>query len=75
MEIKKGTLLKVFHTRHGIFKGKATRDFDTDKETFYPISLEDDYVDGLRTIFYKGDTMPCRNTLCKIEIIGGYDGK
>ena len=70
MKIKKGTLLQVNHSRSGNWKGIATKDFDTEKEEFYPIALaQEKEVHGLNTIWEKGDNMPCRNTLCKIEAI------
>lgn len=68
MRIKKGTLLQVEHCRKGCFKGVATRDFDTEKETFYPIAVAPgDAVEGLNTEWREGEEIPCRNTLCKVE--------
>ena len=67
MEIKKGTLLKIYHQRKGIFYGEAIRDFNTEKEEFYPIKVKYKTVAGLSEIWEDGDTIPCRNTLCKIE--------
>ncbi|KKM25880.1 hypothetical protein LCGC14_1590470 [marine sediment metagenome] len=68
MKIKKGTLIKVKHSRSGTWTGIADRDFDTEEETFYPVSLAQDIsVEGLTNVWHKGDSMPCRNTLCTIE--------
>lgn len=70
MKIKKDTLLYIKHSRSGNWKGIATRDFDTDKEEFYPIALaQEEAVFGLNTTWEKGDNMPCRNSLCKVEIL------
>ena len=70
MNIKKGTLLNVKHSRLGSWKGIAIRDFDTTKETFYPIVLaQEQTVEGISTYWEMGELMPCKNSLCKIEII------
>ena len=46
MKIIKGTILKVYHKKKGVFCGKAKRDFDTDKEEFYPIILNEPLILG-----------------------------
>jgi len=71
MKIKEGTLLNVNHIRSGKWVGIATRDFDTDNEPLYPIALAQlKPVDGLITKarWVKGDNMPCRKTLCIIQV-------
>ena len=68
MKIKKGTLLQVKHSRSGNWKGIATKNFDTEKEEWYPIKLAEERVDGLNTSWFKGDDMPARNCLCKIKL-------
>ena len=72
MKIKKNTKLKVFHQRHGIFYGKAIKDFDTDLEEFYPIELDQLMLCGLNTDWVEGDYIPCRNSLCNLEILEEY---
>lgn len=69
MEIKKGTKLKVYHHRHGQFHGIAIKDFDTETEEFYPIELDEDMLCGMNTDWVRGDSVPCRNTLCELKII------
>lgn len=69
MKIIKGTILKVYHKRKGVFCGKAKRDFDTDKEEFYPIILDEPYLAGMNTEYFKGDDVECRDCLCKVEVI------
>lgn len=69
MKILKGSLLKVTHSRKGNFKGIAVEDFDTDVSEFYPIALADDYVTGLSNDWTYSETIPCRRSLCKIELI------
>ena len=68
MKIKKGTLLQVKHSRSGNWKGIATEDFDT-KDEWYSIALVNERVDGSNTSWVKGDKMPARGSLCKIEIL------
>jgi hypothetical protein len=71
MIVKKGQLLNVNHNRSGKWVGIATKDFDTEKEEWYPIALaQEKPVRGLarETIWESGDSMPCRNTLCFITI-------
>lgn len=43
----------------------ATRDFDTDKDEFYPIATYQ-IVFGMSTDWYPGEIVPCRNTNCTI---------
>jgi len=68
MNIKKDTILKIKHSRKGTFIGKAIKDFNTNDE-WYPIVVEDEEVKGINTIWEKGEDIPCRNSLCSIEII------
>jgi len=69
MEIKKGTLLEVNHSRRGKFVGVAEKDFDTDKIEFYPIAVaQEEIVEGLVNYWGMGSSIPCRNSLCKIKI-------
>lgn len=71
MKIKKDQALMIRHSRKGTFIGIADRDFDTEEETFYPISLADkEVVEGIATYWSNGDSIPCRDSLCKIELIG-----
>jgi len=69
MKIKKGTLLNVNHSRKGKFVGIAEKDFDTDKTEFYPIAVaQEKSVAGNTNSWGIGNSIPCRNSLCKIEI-------
>lgn len=69
IQIKKGTLLNVNHSRSGNWVGIATEDFDTEKDEWYPIALaQEQIVKGMRTYWTKGDSMPARRGLCKVEI-------
>lgn len=68
MIIKKGTKVRVKHCRKGNFNAVAIRDFDTEKETFYPFATLQ-YVRGMSTDWEEGETIECRNSLCSFEII------
>lgn len=69
MKVKKDQLLLVSHQRKGSFKGIAMRDFDTEEETFYPISVAEKTVVGLSNFWSCGESIPCRNSLCEIGLI------
>lgn len=69
MIINKGTLLIVQHCRQGTFKARALKTFDSGKEEFYPLMLEDTAVYGINTDWFKGDEIPCRASLAKITIV------
>lgn len=66
MKIKKGEILKITHNRKGTFLAKADRDFDTEKEEFYPVIVLDE-VKGLASIWKKGEYVACRSNHCSIE--------
>jgi hypothetical protein len=74
MEIKKGTLLNVKHSRKGRFLGIAREDFDTDKEEWYPINVAGgNKANGVSEFWNAGDEIPCRKDFTKVEVIS--DGK
>ena len=70
MVIKKGTKLKVFHSRKGTFVGIAFEDFDTDDE-WYNIAVADEQeeVVGLTKSWVAGEEAPCRKGLTHITVI------
>ena len=70
MEIKKGTKLKVFHSRKGHFVGIASADFNTDDE-WYNIAVADEQkeVSGLTKSWLAGEETPCRKGLTHITVI------
>lgn len=76
MILKKNEIVNVKHKRLGDFTGIVARDFDTDKEEFYPINLaQDDPVYGISHTFSKGDSMPCRNILTELIVIVSLEEK
>lgn len=69
MLIPKGTKLFVRHSRSGNWYGVATEKFDTEKDEWYPIALDqDETVHGLNTSWEKGEEMPARRGLCRVTI-------
>lgn len=68
MKIKSGTKVRVTHKRKGIFTGYAAEDFDTETTEFYPIKAVY-FVGGISSNWDEGEIIPCRNTLCKIEVL------
>lgn len=73
----KNTLLEVKHNRKGTFVAIATRDFTPEDETFYPLALAQktdgdriSAVVGLNNFWLVGEDIPCRASLCTIEVIG-----
>ena len=66
MQIKKGTKLKVRHSRKGKFLGIAAKDFSTDDE-WYPIKATESTF-GISNGWDSGERIPCRGSLCTIEV-------
>ena len=77
MKIKIGTLLKIKHNRKGTFMGMAYKDFDSEKEEFYPIRVaikNENIIKGLNNDWNIDEEIPCRASLCEIEIIKTLKG-
>lgn len=70
MLIKKGTKVKVEHARKGKFIAIAKKDFNTDKEQFYPLVLvEGETVEGRSDYWEQGEVIPCNSNLCTITLV------
>ncbi len=70
MQVKKGTIVEVRHSRTGKWTAIATKDFDTETQDFYPFALHQDVpVFGLNTRWLKGEDMPAKKQLCTFKII------
>ena len=67
MKIKKGEKIIVHHNRKGTFNAIAANDFDTEKDEFFDVVLDDDLLEGLADDWYKGQHIPCRSEFCSIE--------
>lgn len=68
MKILKAQKLLVKHRRTGVFEATAAEDFDTNDEWYKVVTNE--LVSGFSTYWDIGEEIPCRKSLCKIEIIG-----
>jgi hypothetical protein len=69
MIIVKNTIVEVNHCRKGIFMAMAEQDFNLEDE-WYPLKIvQSEAIIGLRTVWKEGESIPCRNSLCKIKII------
>lgn len=66
MKIKSYEMVEVEHSRSGKWHGIATRDFDTETEEWYPLTLAADSPapmfasDAYRSEMRAGMAMPCR---------------
>ena len=66
--IKTGTKLRITHTRKGVFECVATKDFEPENETFFPVRLISQEIHGMTKDWVEGEEIPCRSTLVtKIE--------
>ena len=73
MKILKGTLLLVTG-RKGAWKGVALKDFDTDKDEWYPLaSAQEEDIVGFNTRWFKGEEVPSRRGVCTVEKIKGEE--
>lgn len=68
--IKNGTILKIDHSRKGIFIGKIQTDFDENKDDFLDVILITNYISGINQDWLTGEKIPCRKSLCTFEIVG-----
>lgn len=71
MKIKKGQKLRVLDSRKGNYDAIATADFDTEKDEWYSVKLDQERIDGLNTSWFKGESVPCRMGLSRIELRDG----
>jgi hypothetical protein len=68
MKISKGMVLLIDSSRNGRYKAVALQDFDTEKDEWYHVAVEEDEVRGSANVWHKGDEIPCRGSLCTVEI-------
>ena len=72
MIVQKGTLVKVVHSQRGAFTARVSETFNTEREVFFPLILEDEvvYGHGHRYEWNKGDCISCnRQFLRAFEIL------
>ena len=53
--------------RKGVFKGVAIKDFDTEKDEFYPVATLE-YVRGAANDWEPGEAIPCRRGISTINL-------
>ena len=68
MKVKKDSILKIRHTRKGLFDAKATEDFDTETDEWYPVQAIT-FVEGLSTDYEPGESVPCKSSFCHVTIV------
>jgi hypothetical protein len=69
-ENQKGTLIDVNHSRSGKWRSIATKDFDTEKDAWYPIALaQEETVYGVVNSREHGADMPARKGLGSIRLV------
>ena len=72
MIVRKGTLVRVVHSRYGAFTARVGEIFNTEREVFFPLILEDEVVYGHKYEWNKGDCISCnRQFLRAFEILEG----
>ena len=72
MIVQKGTLVKVAHSQRGAFTARVSETFNTEREVFFPLILEDEVVYGHKYEWNKGDCISCnRQFLRAFEILEG----
>lgn len=55
MIVLKGTLVKVAHSQRGAFTARVSETFNTEREVFFPLILEDDVLYGHGYDWHKGE--------------------
>ncbi len=64
MQIKAGDKLTVRCSRKGTYLAVATKDFDTEADEWYHVTLDQDEVlEGACICWQRGDNVPCRRGL------------
>lgn len=63
MIVKNGQLLKIDHSRKGVFTAIALRDFESREETWLPVAVAEGCVEGINTAWALSERIPCRASL------------
>lgn len=71
MQFKAGDKLTVRCSRRGTYLAVATKDFDTEADEWYPVTLDQEYLEGSSTYWERGDEVPCRRGLAIVMTRGG----
>lgn len=68
MKIREGEKITVHDKRKGKYLAIAGSDIDTDKDDWYNIILDQDFLWGSTEEWRQGDKVPARKGLCFISI-------
>lgn len=68
MEIKKGMKLKIKSRRKGTYNAVALCDFNTETDEWYEVAVDQICVQGMGTVWLKGERVPCRRGLDEVLI-------
>ncbi len=68
MKVKKGQKLRVYSGRKQNYDAIAKSDFDTIKDEWYDVVLDQETVSGINTDWFKGEGVPCRKGIDKIRL-------
>jgi len=68
MKIKKGQKLRIDCQRKGTYDAVALEAFDTVKDEWYPVALDQDALYGLANVWAKGESIPCRQGQAKVKV-------
>jgi len=60
MKIRKGQKLRIVCQRKGTYNAVAIKAFDTEKDDWYPVALDQDLLYGLANTWGRGENIPCR---------------
>lgn len=69
MKFKEGDKVLVKHSRSGTWKGIVSKDFDTEKNEWYSVKLNQSFAQGISNNWEMGENMPCRRGLCTISLL------
>lgn len=58
MRIEEGTELEIIHRKHGTFKAKAAKEFNT-KDSPWPLLLNQDNLDAGRRTYHRDAAVRC----------------
>lgn len=70
MKFRVGMLVTVIDSRKGTYDGVVTKAFDTDKDEWFSIALDQDKpINGASqwNVWERGDEIPARNCLCLVK--------
>ena len=64
---KAGDNVIIRDSRKGTFKGIVVKDFDSDKDEWYDIVLNQPFLQGMANVWEKGQHIPCRRGISEVR--------